>query len=57
MSELAELEGLLRSLERVVVAFSGGADSALLAWAAHRTLGADACLVATATAATGARRR
>ena len=27
--------------DRVVVAFSGGADSAFLAWVAHRTLGAD----------------
>ena len=29
----------LRSLQSVMVAFSGGADSAYLAWAAHRTLG------------------
>jgi uncharacterized protein len=35
-------------LGRVVVAFSGGADSAFLAWVAHRTLGPDRCAVATA---------
>ncbi len=29
----------LRSLERVIVAFSGGTDSAYLAWAAHQVLG------------------
>ncbi|MBV9742669.1 MAG: ATP-dependent sacrificial sulfur transferase LarE [Acidobacteriia bacterium] len=32
-------------MERVVVAFSGGADSAYLAWAANRVLGADALAV------------
>ena len=31
----------LRSLERVIVAYSGGTDSAYLAWAAHRALGAN----------------
>ena len=35
----------LRGMERVVVAFSGGADSAYLAWAANRVLGADALAV------------
>ena len=38
----ASLDGLrdrLRALDRVVVAFSGGADSAFLAWVAHDTLG------------------
>jgi pyridinium-3,5-biscarboxylic acid mononucleotide sulfurtransferase len=46
-----DLEGLRRSLTdlgRVVVAFSGGADSAFLAWVATDTLGADAVLCATA---------
>jgi len=38
----------LLALDRVAVAFSGGADSALLAHVAHATLGADRCLVVTA---------
>jgi uncharacterized protein len=48
MPELAALEARLRALGSVVVAFSGGADSAFLAWVAHRTLGPDRCSVATA---------
>jgi pyridinium-3,5-biscarboxylic acid mononucleotide sulfurtransferase len=40
--KLTALEHELRRLGRVVVAFSGGADSAFLAAVAHRTLGADA---------------
>ncbi|HTP32352.1 MAG TPA: ATP-dependent sacrificial sulfur transferase LarE [Candidatus Acidoferrales bacterium] len=37
-----ELFAHLTSLERVIVAFSGGTDSAYLAWAAHRVLGPNA---------------
>jgi pyridinium-3,5-biscarboxylic acid mononucleotide sulfurtransferase len=36
---LPGLRDRLRDLDRVVVAFSGGADSAFLAWVAHDTLG------------------
>ncbi|HWF48411.1 MAG TPA: hypothetical protein VG168_15495, partial [Bryobacteraceae bacterium] len=41
----ARLDDILRGLERVVVAYSGGTDSAYLAWAAHRVLGAGAIAV------------
>jgi pyridinium-3,5-biscarboxylic acid mononucleotide sulfurtransferase len=44
-SKEARLIESLRSLRRVIVAFSGGADSAYLAWAAHQALGADALAV------------
>jgi len=35
------LETRLRGLGRVLIAYSGGVDSAYLAWAAHRLLGSD----------------
>jgi len=36
---------ILRKLERVLVAFSGGTDSAYLAWAAHQALGEKAIAI------------
>ena len=48
---LDRLRGRLGELERVVVAFSGGADSAFLAHVAHDTLGRDNVLCATAVSA------
>jgi uncharacterized protein len=48
MAELAALHDVLRSWPRLVVAFSGGADSAFLAKAAHDRLGADAVTAVTA---------
>ena len=45
---LDDLQDELRRLGRVVVAFSGGSDSALLAKVAHDTLGREAVLCATA---------
>src|SRR4051812_5805453 len=35
----------LASMDRVIVAFSGGTDSAYLAWAAHRALGPKAIAI------------
>jgi len=48
MGDLRALRDRLRGLDRVVVAFSGGADSALLAWVANDTLGPDRSLAVTA---------
>src|ERR1039457_3193450 len=39
------LFSVLRGLDRVMVAYSGGADSAYLAWAAHQVLGGRALAV------------
>jgi uncharacterized protein len=47
-ASLAALQDELAALDRVVVAFSGGADSSFLAKVAHDTLGAGRALVATA---------
>jgi uncharacterized protein len=48
---LDALRDHLRALESVVVAFSGGADSAFLAWMAHDTLGPQGSLAVTAVSA------
>jgi uncharacterized protein len=48
MADLGVLRERLASLGHVVVAFSGGADSAFLAWVANDTLGPDRVLAATA---------
>jgi len=39
--KLARLQGSLGKLERVLIAYSGGVDSAYLAWTAHQALGAN----------------
>jgi len=48
MPELALLRERLLDIGDVIVAFSGGADSAFLAWVANDTLGAERVLAATA---------
>ncbi|NQY54886.1 MAG: ATP-dependent sacrificial sulfur transferase LarE [Ilumatobacteraceae bacterium] len=47
-AKLRRLESEIRRHHRLVVAFSGGVDSALLAAVAHRTLGPDNALAVTA---------
>ncbi|MGA2214236.1 MAG: ATP-dependent sacrificial sulfur transferase LarE [Bryobacteraceae bacterium] len=44
-SKQEKLFSILKPMGRVIVAYSGGADSAYLAWAAHRTLGTDALAI------------
>jgi len=39
------LFSILKPMGRIIVAYSGGADSAYLAWAAHRVLGEDALAI------------
>jgi pyridinium-3,5-biscarboxylic acid mononucleotide sulfurtransferase len=46
--ELVELRNALATRARVVVAFSGGVDSGLLAWVAHDVLGPDRTVAVTA---------
>ncbi len=48
MGDLALLRSRLTELDRVVVAFSGGADSAFLAWVANDVLGPQRALAVTA---------
>ena len=45
LQKQAKLLDALRSLDSLLIAFSGGADSAYLAWAAHHALGARALAV------------
>jgi uncharacterized protein len=40
-----KLFSILKPMRRVIVAYSGGADSAYLAWAAHRMLGGNALAI------------
>jgi uncharacterized protein len=48
VQDIAALRRRLQELERVVVAFSGGADSAFLAWVAHDALGPSGARAVTA---------
>jgi uncharacterized protein len=48
MGDLSVLRRRLEQLDRVVVAFSGGADSAFLAWVANDVLGPEGALAVTA---------
>jgi uncharacterized protein len=41
----SKLFAILKPMRRVIIAYSGGADSAYLAWAAHHVLGEDALAI------------
>ncbi len=57
MEKLGNLQSNLKQLERVVVAFSGGVDSALLAWVANDSLGHAAHAVTAVSASLPAEER
>lgn len=57
MEKLSNLQSNLKQLERVVVAFSGGVDSALLAWVANDSLGSAAHAVTAVSASLPAEER
>jgi uncharacterized protein len=48
MTDLDVLTKVVSSYDRLVVAFSGGVDSGLLAWTAHQVLGEERCVAVTA---------